>query len=229
MEARLHYSSSRPVLMLQPQGPAASPAPGAAVSPDARPPVLAGEPNSNAILILALLTCGLLAALALRVVLQCALHVVTRLACYGGADDDDAPEGAVARPGRGGNNNKQQPPPGRRMPALVRALPCLAFSAGLPLAGSSRSECAICLAEFARGEPVRVLPRCGHGFHARCIDRWLAARPTCPTCRQAPFAEPTALLQPPDLVLVDSSALPATLPLVRVVIVGDRVARLVEP
>jgi E3 ubiquitin-protein ligase ATL10/75/76/77/78 len=76
----------------------------------------------------------------------------------------------------------------------VQALPCLAFSAGLEMAGSSRSECAICLAEFARGEAVRVLPRCNHGFHARCIDRWLAARPTCPTCRQAPFAEPTAFL-----------------------------------
>ncbi|KAJ1263097.1 hypothetical protein BS78_09G158800 [Paspalum vaginatum] len=229
MEAPLRYSSSRPVLMPQLQGPAASPAPGAAVFPDARP-VLADELSSKAILVLALLTCGLVAALALRVVFQCALRVTWR-AIHGGADEygpedqEPAGGGAVARRGPGRNRDKQPPPP--RLPALrlVRALPCLAFSAGLPLAGSSRSECAICLAEFARGEPVRVLPRCSHGFHARCIDRWLAARPTCPTCRQAPFTGPTALLQP-DL---DSSAPAPVVPLVRVVIVGHRVARLVEP
>jgi E3 ubiquitin-protein ligase ATL10/75/76/77/78 len=205
MDARLHYSRR---LLLQLQGPAACPSP----VPDARPvPAAAGELNSDTILTLALLTCGIVAALTFRVVLQCALRV-TRGACCGGAadaqDDDDDPEEqeqrhagggagpaqqlqAAARHGHG-HGRKQQP---RRLPAaLVQALPCLAFSAGLEMAGSSRSECAICLAEFARGEAVRVLPRCNHGFHARCIDRWLAARPTCPTCRQAPFAEPTAFL-----------------------------------
>uniref|UniRef100_A0A0A9E683 RING-type domain-containing protein n=1 Tax=Arundo donax TaxID=35708 RepID=A0A0A9E683_ARUDO len=43
--------------------------------------------------------------------------------------------------------------------------------------------CAICLGEFADGEKVRVLPRCGHGFHARCVDTWLLSHDTCPTCR----------------------------------------------
>jgi len=34
-----------------------------------------------------------------------------------------------------------------------------------------------------------VMPACGHGFHARCIERWLAGgrRSSCPTCR-APLA-----------------------------------------
>ncbi|RLM98309.1 RING-H2 finger protein ATL72-like [Panicum miliaceum] len=236
MEARLHYS--RPLLLLQLQGPAVSPAPAPATAggavPDARPvPVPAPADaftflNANAIVILALLVCGLVASLALRAVLQCALRV-TRCACRfhsgaGGAPEQDpglatggggggAEQAAAAR--RGG---KQDRP--RRETKLVRALPCLAYSAALAreLAGSSRSECAICLAAFARGEAVRVLPRCGHGFHARCIDRWLAARPTCPTCRQAPFDQTTALLQPAVVA-----------PLVRVVVVGDRVARLVEP
>ena len=197
MDARLHYSRR---LLLQLQGPAACPSPGAV--PDARPvPAAAGELNSDTILTLALLTCGLVAALTFRVVLQCALRV-TRGACCGGADDDDDPEeqeqrhtgpaqqlqAAVARHAHG---RKQL----QRLPAaLVEALPCLAFSAGLEMAGSSRSECAICLTKFARGETVCVLLRCNHGFHTRCIDRWLAAQPTCPTCRQAPFAEPTAFL-----------------------------------
>jgi hypothetical protein len=47
-------------------------------------------------------------------------------------------------------------------------------------------ECAVCLAEYARGEEVRVLPACRHGFHRECVDRWLLTRaPTCPVCRAA--------------------------------------------
>lgn len=45
-------------------------------------------------------------------------------------------------------------------------------------------ECAICLAEFEEGEAVRVLPPCGHGFHAACIDKWLRGHSTCPSCRR---------------------------------------------
>ncbi|XP_062213344.1 E3 ubiquitin-protein ligase EL5-like [Phragmites australis] len=45
--------------------------------------------------------------------------------------------------------------------------------------------CAICLSEYAKGdELVRVVPACGHFFHARCnVDKWLRARRTCPLCR----------------------------------------------
>uniref|UniRef100_A0A8I6YB56 RING-type domain-containing protein n=2 Tax=Hordeum vulgare subsp. vulgare TaxID=112509 RepID=A0A8I6YB56_HORVV len=48
--------------------------------------------------------------------------------------------------------------------------------------------CAVCLAEYAAGDEVRVLPACRHGFHRECVDRWLLTRaPTCPVCR-APVA-----------------------------------------
>lgn len=48
--------------------------------------------------------------------------------------------------------------------------------------------CAVCLAEYAAGDEVRVLPTCRHGFHRECVDRWLLTRaPTCPVCR-APVA-----------------------------------------
>ncbi|KAK3023498.1 hypothetical protein RJ639_043782 [Escallonia herrerae] len=33
------------------------------------------------------------------------------------------------------------------------------------------------------GESVRVLPKCGHGFHMVCIDEWLLSHCSCPTCR----------------------------------------------
>ncbi|CAL5087139.1 unnamed protein product [Urochloa decumbens] len=54
--------------------------------------------------------------------------------------------------------------------------------------GEEAEECAVCLAEYASGEEVRVLPACRHGFHRECVDRWLLTRaPTCPVCR-APVA-----------------------------------------
>ncbi|GER52506.1 RING/U-box superfamily protein [Striga asiatica] len=54
---------------------------------------------------------------------------------------------------------------------------------GMKLA-REETECTICLSEFAAGERVKVLDKCGHGFHAQCIRRWLAARDSCPTCRE---------------------------------------------
>jgi E3 ubiquitin-protein ligase ATL10/75/76/77/78 len=196
MEARFHHYSGARLLQMQAPGPAA-----AGAVPEARPFPDADDAteraftllNGTAITILAVLVCGLVAALALHVVLHCALRVTRR------ARRDDGEHGqqqAGSRHGSSSRNKKMNP----RRSALVQALPCLAYFAGLGLAGSSRSECAICLAEFARGDRVRVLPRCNHGFHARCIDRWLAARPTCPTCRQPPFADeqPVLVAQPDD-------------------------------
>uniref|UniRef100_A0ACD5XYU9 Uncharacterized protein n=1 Tax=Avena sativa TaxID=4498 RepID=A0ACD5XYU9_AVESA len=58
-------------------------------------------------------------------------------------------------------------------------------------------ECAICLAEFASGDEVRVLPQCGHGFHAACVDVWLMSSSTCPSCRRALVVSPPPLSEPP--------------------------------
>lgn len=68
---------------------------------------------------------------------------------------------------------------------LEAAAPALLFLAGDTRLTGVAAECAICLAEFADGDAMRVLPECGHGFHARCVERWLVARRTCPTCRRA--------------------------------------------
>ncbi|KAM3259316.1 hypothetical protein ACQJBY_050858 [Aegilops geniculata] len=51
-------------------------------------------------------------------------------------------------------------------------------------AEAEAGDCAVCLAEYAAGDEVRVLPACRHGFHRECVDRWLLTRaPTCPVCR----------------------------------------------
>ncbi|KAJ0892910.1 putative transcription factor C2H2 family [Helianthus annuus] len=50
-----------------------------------------------------------------------------------------------------------------------------------PQATSARS--ATC--DFAKGEQIRILPKCNHGYHVRCIDKWLSSHSSCPTCRQS--------------------------------------------
>ncbi|KQJ99920.1 E3 ubiquitin-protein ligase EL5 [Brachypodium distachyon] len=70
-------------------------------------------------------------------------------------------------------------------PELLRSLPVTLYRA--PSAKDSTNgsglECAVCLAELEDGQEARFLPRCGHGFHAACVDTWLAAHSTCPLCR----------------------------------------------
>ncbi|RWW24668.1 hypothetical protein BHE74_00001604 [Ensete ventricosum] len=79
---------------------------------------------------------------------------------------------------------------GLRRKALQR-LPRLVYSAGVRLTGAV-PECAICLSELVPGEHIRVLPSCNHGFHLKCIDRWLTAQSSCPTCRRCMLVAKTA-------------------------------------
>jgi hypothetical protein len=46
------------------------------------------------------------------------------------------------------------------------------------------TTCSICIEEFEVGEKIRLLPRCGHGFHTECILPWLSERQgCCPFCK----------------------------------------------
>ena len=57
----------------------------------------------------------------------------------------------------------------------------------VPYAGAARKglpeDCPICLEPFGGDDGVRVVPACGHLYHAPCIDRWLDMRNSCPVCR----------------------------------------------
>ncbi|KAE8676555.1 putative RING zinc finger protein [Hibiscus syriacus] len=65
----------------------------------------------------------------------------------------------------------------------LKAFPTVKYTSELKLPGLDLA-CVICLSEFVAGEHVRILPQCNHGYHVRCIDKWLSWHSSCPTCRR---------------------------------------------
>ncbi|RLN08286.1 RING-H2 finger protein ATL80-like [Panicum miliaceum] len=124
--------------------------------------------DSDTVVILASLLCALICVAGLAPVARC----TCRRRSSGG----------------GGNSNptaaEVQAPRGLKK-AAIEALPTVSLQAsGSGRAGEER-ECAICLVVLAEGDELRLLPLCGHGFHAACIDTWLGAHASCPSCRAA--------------------------------------------
>ena len=48
-------------------------------------------------------------------------------------------------------------------------------------------KCIICMQNYKEREYFRLLPECNHGYHKRCIDKWLKKNGTCPICRHYYF------------------------------------------
>lgn len=145
--------------------------------------------NTTVITVLSLLLCGLVVVLAVHAVVRCAFRV-TRRVCYG--QDEEPPGGGGDAPAASSSPSCQAGARRKRGPRTGLP-PWIVYSREVELTGCGAAECAICLTEFLQGDRVRALPHCNHGFHVRCIDRWLAARQTCPTCRRAPFAPKPSL------------------------------------
>ncbi|CAL4932126.1 unnamed protein product [Urochloa decumbens] len=75
-------------------------------------------------------------------------------------------------------------------PAAASLPPVVPYSGAAAGNGKRRrkgvpEDCPICLEPFADDDGVRVVPACGHLYHAHCIDRWLDMRNSCPVCRCA--------------------------------------------
>jgi E3 ubiquitin-protein ligase ATL10/75/76/77/78 len=125
--------------------------------------------DANVVMILAILLCALICALGLNSIVRCVLS-------WSSGMSDSVPEPSpVSRLTQSGLRRK-----------ALQAMPILVYSASLTL-NAANHICAICLCDFEPGEWVRVLPKCNHGFHVRCVDRWLIARSSCPTCRRCMF------------------------------------------
>ncbi|KAL5714957.1 RING-type E3 ubiquitin transferase [Ranunculus cassubicifolius] len=121
--------------------------------------------DANIVMILSVLLCALICALGLNSIIRCALRCSTR------ASLDNSSDSTSTRLANTGVKRK-----------ALKTFPIVTYSADLKLPGLD-SECSICLSEFTIGERLRVLPTCNHGFHLKCIDRWLISHSSCPTCR----------------------------------------------
>ncbi len=44
-------------------------------------------------------------------------------------------------------------------------------------------QCFICMDEYKINQYKRVLPKCKHFYHKKCIDKWLKKKSSCPICR----------------------------------------------
>ena len=49
----------------------------------------------------------------------------------------------------------------------------------------SKESCSICYDTYLVGQYKRVLDKCGHTFHKKCVDKWFVSNPNleCPLCR----------------------------------------------
>ncbi|CAK8578940.1 unnamed protein product [Lathyrus sativus] len=121
------------------------------------------EFNSNVVMILAVLLCAFICSLALNSIIRCALRFSNEAINNNQASQQLANKGIKKK--------------------ALKKFPTLNYSTELKLPGLD-TECVICLSEFANSEKVRILPKCNHGFHVRCIDKWLREHSSCPKCRQ---------------------------------------------
>lgn len=68
--------------------------------------------------------------------------------------------------------------------AFIHSLPSVLFCGEIKGGKNhGNTECSVCLSEFLEGEWLRLLPNCGHVFHATCIDTWFSSHFDCPVFR----------------------------------------------
>ncbi|XP_012091144.1 RING-H2 finger protein ATL74 [Jatropha curcas] len=128
--------------------------------------------DTNMVIILAALLCALICALGLNSIVRCALRCSRRFS-FETADE------AAARLAATGLKK-----------SALRQIPVVIYGSAGDGIQIIATDCAICLGEFMDGEKIRVLPKCSHGFHVRCIDTWLVSHSSCPTCRQSLIEQP---------------------------------------
>ncbi|CAK8578932.1 unnamed protein product [Lathyrus sativus] len=127
--------------------------------------------DSNVVIIMVVLLCALICSLVLNSIIRCALRF-TNAAINNNESSSSLSSDVSPQLANKGVTKK-----------TLKKFPTMTYSAELKLSGLD-TECAICLSEFTNGEKVRILPKCNHGFHVLCIDKWLKEHSSCPKCRQ---------------------------------------------
>ncbi|CAE5959712.1 unnamed protein product [Arabidopsis arenosa] len=134
-------------------------------------PLITHENNlrGNVLMLLSVLICGIICCLGLHYIIRCAFRRSSRFMISDPISSLPAPRGSSDK--------------GIKKKAL-RMFPLVSYSLEMNLPGLGE-ECVICLSDFVSGEQLRLLPKCNHGFHVRCIDNWLRQHLTCPKCRNS--------------------------------------------
>ena len=135
------------------------------ISKPCYPPEPANSSGVNLMVLLAAIVCAFLCALGLNTMLQCVLQCANRVLT-------EPLQWIASRRLNSGLKKKE-----------MVALPTSIYSNSGSSPSSGSSNCAICLADFSDGDKIRFLPKCNHRFHVVCIDKWLLAHSSCPTCR----------------------------------------------
>ncbi|KAJ0695022.1 putative transcription factor C2H2 family [Helianthus annuus] len=133
------------------------------------PPSFHNNFDSNVVMVLSVLLCALVCSLGINSIIKCVLRCTSILGSEIGAN----PVSNSARLSKTGINKK-----------ALKTFSTVNYWQGLQLPGLGK-ECVICLGDFSKGERVKILPKCNHGFHVRCIDKWLRSHSSCPTCRHS--------------------------------------------
>ncbi|GMG99697.1 hypothetical protein Nepgr_001537 [Nepenthes gracilis] len=85
--------------------------------------------------------------------------------------------------------------------SVVETFPKFAYSEAEGRGGAMASECVVCLGTFEENETLRLIPKCGHVFHAQCVDAWLIWHATCPYCRANLLPQPAGLPSHPGVTI----------------------------
>ncbi|XP_030500036.2 RING-H2 finger protein ATL78 [Cannabis sativa] len=168
------FYSRRLLLIHNPLNPSPATAGAAATPPSAFPGHDSSEQypgdssfDANVVMVLSVLLCALICSLGLNSIIRCALRCSSFVAS---SDSRSSPVSAQLATNTGVKKK------------ALKTFPTVSYSSDLNLPGLD-TECAICLSDFATGERVRLLPKCNHGFHIKCIDKWLNSHSSCPKCR----------------------------------------------
>ncbi|KAF7834181.1 RING-H2 finger protein ATL78-like [Senna tora] len=119
-------------------------------------------------MVLSVLLCALICSLGLNSIIRCAL----RCSNITSSSTSNPPSLVPHRPAAANTGVKKK---------ALKTFPTITYDQKLP--GLDDTECAICLCDFSNGDRLRILPKCNHGFHVRCIDKWLNSHSSCPKCR----------------------------------------------
>lgn len=163
--------------------------------------------DANVVMVLSVLLCALICSLGLNSIIKCAL----RCSNFMPTDSTDDSSNPSATSGSANTGIKKK---------ALKTFAVVNYSPNLKLPGLG-TECVICLSDFAPGDRLRLLPKCQHGFHIRCIDKWLNTHSSCPTCRhclietcqkivgcdQASSSQPDTQPLPPQSTVINMAAL----------------------